>query len=256
MRSALRERGLKVNLILSGGAGRGIAHIGVIKALEEMGFEVSALSGVSAGALVSVFYAYGYTPEEMLQIVKKTRWFSLFRPKIPRSGLFSLKKAEKHLKNLIDTDRIEKLPKRVHICVTDFLKGRPLYYYEGDLIPILLGSCALPGIFEPIKYEDKVFIDGGIMNNLPVEPLEKTKGLKVGVDVNPMEETTRTGSIVNILLRSLFLAVRSNVDKRKEMCDAVIVPDILEFTLLDVMKADDLYRLGYQKTLEVMERFT
>ena len=256
MCGALRERVLKVNLVLSGGAGRGIAHIGVIKALEEMGFEIKALSGVSAGALVSVFYAYGYTPEEMLKVVKKTRWLSLFRPKIPRSGLFSLKRAERYLQSLIDTHRIEDLPKRVHICVTDFLKGRPLYYHKGELVPILLGSCALPGIFEPVKYEDKVFIDGGIMNNLPVEPLERSKGLKVGVDVNPMEETKRAGSIVNILLRSLFLAVRSNVDKRKDLCDVVIVPDILEFTPLDVMKADDLYRLGYEKTLKVMERFT
>jgi len=246
---------LRVNLVLSGGAARGIAHIGAIKAFEELGIKIKALSGSSAGALVAVFYASGYTPEEMLSLVKRTRWITLFRPRIPRKGLFSLSNAEKKLRNLIEVDRIEDLPVKTFVCVTDFLKAKPLYFDRGDLIPILLGSCALPGIFEPVTYKDFVFIDGGVMNNLPVEPFERYKTLKVGIDVNPIEEVEDVGNIVNVLLRSFFLAVRSNVDKRKELCDVVITPDILSYSPLDVRKADDLFRLGYEKTLRVMKKF-
>ncbi len=246
---------MRVNLVLSGGAARGIAHIGVIKALEELGFSIKALSGSSAGSIVAVFYSYGYAPEEMLRLVKETRWFSLFRPRIPRSGLFSLKGAERYLRELIPIERVEDLPRKVYICATDLLTARSIYFSKGELAPILLGSCALPGIFEPIKYDRYVLIDGGVMNNLPVEPFERYKTLKVGVDVNPIEKVSRVGNIVNVLIRSFFLAVRSNADSRKDLCDLVITPDIVEYSPLDVRKADRLYELGYLKTLRVMERF-
>lgn len=246
---------MRVNLVLSGGAARGVAHIGAIKAFEELGIKIKALSGSSAGALVAVFYSQGYSPEEMLKLIKRTRWITLFKPKIPRKGLFSLSKAEKELKNLIETDRLEDLPIKTFVCVTDFLKAKPLYFDRGDLVPVLLGSCALPGIFEPVIYEGNVFIDGGVMNNLPVEPFERYRTPKVGIDVNPIEEVENVGNIVNVLLRSFFLAVRSNVDKRRELCDVVITPDILSYSPLDIRKADDLFRLGYEKTLKVMRKF-
>ncbi len=243
---------MRINLILSGGAARGIAHLGVLKALEELGYSVKALSGSSAGAIVAVFYASGYTPEDMLRLVKETRWFSLFQPRIPRSGFFSLRRAETYLRELISAERIEDLGKKVYICATDLLSGQALYFGKGDLVPILLGSCALPGIFEPVRYGDYVLIDGGIVNNLPIEPLERYRTPKVGVDVNPLERIENAGGIVSILVRSFFLAVRSNTDKRRDMCDVVITPDLIRYSPLDVKKADDIYRIGYEETIRVM----
>jgi len=243
---------MRVNLVLSGGAARGIAHIGVLKALEDLGYTVKALSGSSAGAIVAVFYADGYSPEDMLRLVKETKWLSLFQPRIPRSGLFSLRRAEGYVRELISVDRIEALRKKVFICATDLLSAKAVYFSRGDLVPVLLGSCALPGIFEPIQYKEYVLIDGGIMNNLPVEPFERYRTPKVGVDVNPVEEIQTAGSIVSILVRSFFLAVRSNTDKRKELCDVVIVPDLVNYSPLNVRRADDLYALGYRETLRVM----
>ena len=243
---------MKINLVLSGGAGRGIAHIGVIKAMEELGLEVKAISGSSAGALVAVFYASGFSPEAMLSIVKRTRWLSLFRPKIPRSGLFSFSRAVRYLREFLETEKLEELEKKVFICATDLLSARSIHFSEGDLIPILLGSCALPGIFEPVRYKDYVLIDGGVMNNLPVEPVESMSGIKVGVDVNPIERVSRPGGIVNILLRSFFLAVRSNVEKRKDLCDVVIVPDLIGMSPLEVGRADEFYRLGYEAGMKAL----
>jgi NTE family protein len=245
---------LKVNLILSGGAGRGIAHLGVIKAFEEAGFEIRALSGSSAGAIVSVFYAQGYSPEQMLGIVKRTRWFSLFRPRIPRSGLLNFSRAHNYLKEFLEAERIEDLGKKVYICATDLLSARSLYFSEGELVPILLGSCALPGIFEPVRYGKFYLIDGGVMNNLPVEPFEKEEGIKVGVDVNPLEKIEKPGGIVSVIVRSFFLAVRSNVEKRKELCDIVITPDLVKFSPLEVGKADRIFELGYRSAVEAINK--
>lgn len=247
---------MKVVLALSGGAARGVAHIGVLKALEEAGFEISALSGSSAGALVAAFYGSGYTPEDMLKIVKEIRWFSVLRPTFPRRGFISWKRAEEVLRDLLSVDRIEDLRLPVFICATDLLTARSVYFQEGDLVPILLGSCALPGIFEPVRYGDYLLIDGGVMNNLPVEPLVGFKGIKVGVDVNPIEDVEDVKGIFRVILRSFFLAVRSNVEARKDLCDLVIVPNLIRFSPLDIGKAEEIFRVGYEETIKTVAKIS
>ena len=244
---------MKINLVLSGGMARGVAHIGVLKALEEAGLEVKAISGVSAGAIVGTFYAAGYTPEEMLKILKATKWLRIFRLRVPKKGLFSLSRAEREMRKHLDCERIEKLGLKLWICATDFLEGKPIYFSQGELMPILLGSCALPGLFEPVRYDRYLLIDGGVVNNLPVEPLKKSRRKLIGVDVNPTAKVSKARGIVHILARSFLLAVRSNVDKRKEACDLVIVPNIERFSPLDINKIDELYTLGYKKTLQKLK---
>ncbi len=243
---------MKVSLALSGGAARGIAHIGVLKAVEELGLEVFALSGSSAGAVVSVFYASGYSPDEMLRIVKSIRWISVLRPTLPRRGIISWKRAEKFLRSLLGAEKLEELRKKVFVCATDLLRAKPIYFEKGDIVPVLLGSCAIPGVFEPVRYEEYLLADGGLMNNLPVEPLLSLEGLKVGVDVNPVGEVSEIRSIIGVVVRSFFLAVRSNVGARKELCDAVVEPDLLRFSPLDVGKAEDIFRAGYEEGMRVL----
>ncbi|MFN7065633.1 MAG: patatin-like phospholipase family protein [Aquificaceae bacterium] len=246
---------MRVNLVLSGGAVRGVAHIGVIKALEELGFEISAISGVSAGALVGAFYCDGYTPEEMLRIVKSRDWLKYLRPTLPRLGLISLREAGRYLSGMLSVQHIEDMKRKLFIAVVDIKTGKSLYFEEGSLITLLLGSCALPGIFEPIRYQDYLLIDGGLTNNLPVEPLLSKDGLLVGVDVNPNVSVERIGSIFHIILRSFLLAVRSSVDKRKEVCHVVIEPELYNYSPFNLTRADEIYRLGYEKTLQVMKPY-
>ncbi|MDQ7037718.1 MAG: patatin-like phospholipase family protein [Aquificota bacterium] len=243
---------MKVALALSGGAARGVAHIGVIKALEDLGYEITALSGSSAGALVAVFYASGYTPEDMLRAVKDIRWVSVLKPSFPKKGLIRWDRAVKVLEDLLGVRRVEDLKRKVFICATDLLSARSLYFDRGDLVPLVLGSCSLPGIFEPVRYGEYLLIDGGIMNNLPVEPLAGMRVLKIGVDVNPLERIVEAGSLFRVLLRSFFLAVRSNVEARKGMCDLLIVPDVAGYSPLDIRKTDDLFRAGYEATVKAL----
>ncbi|MCS7307797.1 MAG: patatin-like phospholipase family protein [Aquificaceae bacterium] len=246
---------MKVNLVLSGGAARGVAHIGVIKAIEELGFEIVSISGVSAGALVGAFYCDGYKPEEMLKVVKSREWLRYLRPTVPRLGLVSLKGAEKYLKNMLSVENIEKLSKKLWVCALDIVSGRTIIFETGSLFPIVLGSCALPGIFEPVKYKGYVLVDGGVTNNLPIEPFVGKEELLVGVDVNPSVFTEKVNNIFQILVRSFLLSVRSNVDKRKEACNVVIEPDLQGYSPLSLLKAEELYLLGYQKTISVMKPY-
>ncbi|RUM31299.1 MAG: patatin-like phospholipase family protein, partial [Aquifex sp.] len=117
------------------------------------------------------------------------------------------------------------------------------------------GSCSIPGIFEPVKYEDFLLVDGGIVNNLPVEPLEKFKEPIIGVDVLPVTQEKEIKNILHLLIRSFFLAVRSNSEKRKEFCDVVIEPHLKNYSPLDVNKADEIFLRGYESTLKTMSKF-
>ena len=245
---------MKVNLVLSGGAARGIAHIGVIKALEELDFEINAVSGVSAGALVGAFYCSGYTQEEMLKIIKSKEWLRYLKPVFPKLGLISLREASRFLSKKLPAD-IKDTKKKLFIGAVDIKSGNTIYFDEGALVPILLGSCALPGIFEPVKYKEYLLIDGGITNNLPVEPVLPLEGLIVGVNVNPSVSIEKVNSIFQIIVRSFLLAVRSNVDKRKELCHIIIEPDLNNYSLFSITKVEEIYRMGYKKTMEIMKAY-
>ncbi|MCX8060294.1 MAG: patatin-like phospholipase family protein [Aquificaceae bacterium] len=246
---------MKVNLALSGGAVRGVAHIGVIKALEELGLQVAKVSGVSAGALVGAFYCDGYTPQEMLKVVKSRDWLRYLKPVVPRLGLISLEGAEKYLRKMLSAENFEELPKKLTVGAEDIKSGSTLFFDRGYLLLPLLGSCALPGIFEPIKYKHYLLVDGGITNNLPVEPLLGEEGLLVGVDVNPNTPLEKVGNIFQILMRSFLLSVRSNVDKRRELCHVVIEPDLQGYTPLSLLRVEEIYRLGYEKTISLMKPY-
>ncbi len=247
------ERIMEIELILSGGAARGVVHIGVIKAIEELGIKIKSISGVSAGAIVGTFYSAGYKPGEMMKILRNINWFSILRPKLPGLGFFSFAKAEKKLMEYIKYEKLEDLPSKLIICSLDIKTGETLYFEKGDLIPVLLGSCALPGIFEPVEYGEYLLVDGGITNNLPVEPLVKSDLLKVGVEVNPVYFEGKPKGIISILVRSFLLAVRSNIEKRKDMCDIVIEPDLKGYTPLDIGKIEDLYNIGYKTAVKVLK---
>lgn len=242
----------EINLVLSGGAAKGIAHIGVLKAIEDLGIKVKRISGSSAGALVSVFYSYGYSPDDMLKLVKEINWLKVFKLRPPKFGLIGWEKAYKVIEELIPVYRIEELKIPVYICCVDLYSGKPIYFNEGELYPVLFGSCAIPGIFEPISYRDYLLVDGGIMNNLPVEPLEIFGEKRVCVDVLPISEEREIKNIIQVLIRSFFLSVRANSDSRKRFCDYVIVPELDKFSPLDIHKADEIFRAGYESALKVL----
>jgi predicted acylesterase/phospholipase RssA len=158
----------KFGLVLSGGGARGFAHLGVIKALEEVDIIPSIISGTSAGAIVAAFYAAGYNPEEIIEIALQGNFFSFSNLLLNKSGLFNMQSFERIYKAHFKQNLIEKLPIPICITATDIIKGKPKYFTSGSISKALLASSCLPMVFEPIKYNDTLYLDGGILNNLPV----------------------------------------------------------------------------------------
>jgi NTE family protein len=248
---------MKFGIVLSGGAVRGLAHIGVLKALEEHGVYPTVISGASAGAIIGVFYADGYSPGELEEIALKTNIFDYIKPSFPPGqALFSLEKLDKFLDKYISKKDLSQLEKKMFVCVTNLNKGFPEYFSSGDIYTLLMATSALPFVFKPVEIKGFTYIDGGITNNLPVEPIVNTADFKIGVDVNPMGEETDLKNPVKILIRSLFLAIRSNVDVRKKYCDIFIQPEpLIDIGLFSTWKMKEAIDIGYRYTKDILRRY-
>ena len=243
-------------IALSGGAVRGAAHIGVLKALEEYGIFPSVISGSSAGSIIGCFYAAGYSPDEMEKIILKTNILSYIKPAMDLTALFSLENLEKLLQQYIGVNDISQLNKKLYICATNLNLGTPEYFAKGNPYKIISASSALPFIFKPVKIGGYVYVDGGIMDNLPVEPLLKKVDFIIGSEVNPLGAEKNFNNPVNILLRSFFLAVRANVEARKKYCNLFLQPpELRQIGLFSTWKIKDAIEIGYRYTKAVLKEY-
>ncbi len=157
----------RVGLALAGGGARGIAHIGVLKALEERGYEPSAIAGTSMGAILGAFIAAGWSSERILHLVETIKWHDLMEAG-EHGALLGNGKIGDLLREHLPS-RFEDLEIPLHVMAVDCQEGRLVDFNRGKLVPALLASSAIPGILSPIHYQDRWLLDGGMLNNLPVD---------------------------------------------------------------------------------------
>jgi len=240
-----------IGVCLSGGVARGAAHIGVLQALLEKGFNIKAISGASAGALVGLFFASGYKPLEMLSILKSINWFTTFT--IGKGGILGFKKAFKIIRDYIPYKDIKDFPIYYVASVLDLFSGNILHLDEGDPASVALGSCALPFVFEPVSYKNMLLVDGGIIDNLPVSPLKtKYKDLKIVCsDIMPSVLVKENLGVFGNLLRATFLIARNNMDIQKKFCDTYLELPVSHMSFINYKKFDELYKIGYEYTIKM-----
>lgn len=245
---------MKTGLVLSGGGARGIAHLGVIKALYEQGITIDRIAGTSAGAIVGALLGHGYTPDEILKIIETTPFFKHVRPAFTRMGLLRLDKAEGLYRQHLPHDSFEALKIPLHVVATDLVEGEPVVFDEGELVRPVLASCCIPGIFEPYSINKRYYVDGGVLNNMPVEVLENKVDFIIGVHCNPFTMQKPITSMKGVLERSLILAVQSKTKERFAKCNVLIEPpELSRFDVFDLRRAREIFRIGYDyaRSLEV-----
>lgn len=239
----------KVGVALSGGGARGIAHLGVLQALDDMGVEIEALSGTSSGAIVGALYAGGMAPKEALQLFKKAKLYKFMRPAISRTGLLKIQRLRGLFRQHLPQDSFQGLQKKLTVVATDIVQGQSKYFSEGDLIDSILASCCMPVIFEPIKIDGISYIDGGILNNLPIEPLQSSCDIIIGSHCNPVDGNFKVKHAKALLERTLLMAIRNNTLNRQSQCQFYLEPTSLEkYIGSDFDKADEIYQIGYDHT--------
>jgi NTE family protein len=244
---------MKIGLVLSGGGARGFAHLGVLKALAEQGIVPEIISGVSAGALAGALYGAGHTPDQALQIFLSTKLHRFFRPSVSMRGFLKMKSFRKLYETYLPA-QFEELSLPLLVGATDIQAGKMVYFSEGPLVEPLMASCCIPVMFEPMLIDGRIFVDGGIVNNLPAETLLNRCDFIIGVHANPCPPGQALTSMRTVLERSLLLAIQAGIKDQVRLCDVYIEPPALcQFTTLDSSRAREIFDVGYRFTHESAE---
>lgn len=242
----------KIGYVLSGGGARGLAHLGVIKLLEELGLKPYAIAGTSAGAIAGALYASGKTPAEILSLFKNTSLFGWSNIAWQKDGFFSMDVLRKLLKDSIAEDNFETLPVKLFVAATDLLEGKSVIFSKGSIIDAVVASASVPVIFEPIKHKGMLLVDGGILNNFPAEQLTDICDVVIGSCVNNIEKGVDNASFFktkNILDRCFHLAIANTVYSKIKLCDVFIDIPLHGFDMYDIKMADTIFEIGYKTAL-------
>ncbi len=242
----------QVGVVLSGGGARGIAHLGVLKALEEFGIKPSVISGTSAGAIAGAFYAMGFPIPEILTIIEKGQFFSFSNILIKKQGFFSMNGFEKIYTKYFPNNSFSDLRIPLFVAATDILKGETVYFSSGNLSRSLMASSCIPVVFQPVNYNETFFVDGGVLNNFPIEPLSHRCDTIIGVHVNSIKKELHEIHMNDIIDRSFHLALSNSVRSKVAKCDLFIEPpDMSQFSIFDMKKAKEIFEYGYQYCLSL-----
>lgn len=246
----------KTGLVLSGGGHRGVAHAGALKAMQESGFEADVISGVSAGAIVGAMYAANYSPEDIVELFKKIKLFSISTFARRGAGFVSTHAFHQILLEYFPEDSFESLSKELHVTVANLITAKKKVFSSGRLIPAILASSAVPGVFTPVEIDGQLYTDGGVLDNFPVKPLRNRVNEIYGVYVCPLKEMKitdfkRSYDVVN---RALHLKMHSlSLNKFKE-CKKVVYPSMLcNYHLFQSGQVDTIYGIGYDAARAVFD---
>ncbi len=244
----------KVCLVLSGGAAKCLAHIGVYRYFFEKGFEIVGVSGSSGGAVVGAFIAAGYLPCQMERIAEKLKPFGFLKPNVPpKESLFSWKPIGRFLSSFLP-DSFSELKIPLWVSATDLLNGENVLIGEGELLDAVLASAALPPFFAPVKKGNRLLADGAFTNDLPVEPFEKRECLKVCVDVTPIFPTKNLSGMFDYAVRAFTIGIRIHKENRYSSCDAVVKPDLRGLGFVRYENPLEYVRRGFSAAKETFER--
>lgn len=250
---------MNLGLALSGGGVRGVAHIGVIKALEEHGISPTHIAGTSAGAVVGALYAYGYNYKEIFEFFKKVQIFDFRKYAINKPGIIDVEKYYGFFQEYFIIDNFSALKKPLLITATDILKGKLEIFRKGELIKPLMASAAFPGVFAPVKINNSYYIDGGTLNNFPVNLLKKDCDKIIGVYVNVFNTITISDlkHSYNVIERAVKLrSVKEDLSKFSD-CDLVVYPEKLnEYGTFDKKNLDVIFELGYEHASRALDNTT
>ncbi len=278
----------KVGLVLSGGGAKGFAHIGVLKVLEQAGVKVDYISGTSMGAVVGGLYASGYSATQIDSIFFHTDFDELLQDYIPRSSKNFYEKRNDQMyalvlpfdklkigipialsKGMYNYNLLSKLTHKVRhvrdfsklpipfLCIaTDIEKGEQVILKEGYLAQAMLASSAFPSLFSPVEIEGKQLIDGGVINNYPVEEIRKMGAdIVIGVDVqDDLKDRNSLNDATRILVQITNLDMIKVMKEKQKQTDVYIKPDVKDYGVISFSEGRSIIKKGEEASFAVYEQ--
>jgi NTE family protein len=247
---------MKIGLALGGGAVYGYAHLGVMKVLEANGIVPDFIAGTSIGALMGGVYASGVSIADMERISKEFKWQEIVNVTIPTEGLISIDRLKNFVDKFSKCTQIEDTKIKFAAVATNLLDGKARVFDEGSMGAAIRASCSLPAIFTPAIYDDGVYVDGGVTNNVPIDVV-KNMGADfiIGVDVTAMAKPNviKNHDIFNIVWQSFLIMIQENSGFRSyKDADFMIMPDIRNFGPFDLSQKERIIKKGEEAAEKVI----
>lgn len=236
-----------VGLALSGGAVRGIAHIGVLEVLEQEGIPIHSIAGTSAGSIIGALYAAGMPLPDIKRIALKTKWNSIFKLTVPKMGLISSEGIYAFIKDILPVKKFSELKIPFAAVATDLKTGQKVSITTGSIAKAVQASCSLPVIFTPTKVGGKLLVDGGVASQIPVRTAreELRASIVIAVDVNYRSlESNRYDNLLKIAAHLSMIMAARNAREEEKFADIVIPVNAKGIALYDLAKAQELLRRG------------
>lgn len=245
----------KIGIVLSGGGARGIAHLALLKVMEDCGIKPDVISGTSAGAMVGAFYAMGYTPQEIISVIQQKSFFNMTSMLFRKQGVFAMKAFESLFNTYFPTNDFADLKMPLYAAATNLTKGYTVYFSEGNLAKALMASACIPIVFQPIIIHNDYYVDGGVLNNFPIEPLIDQCDIIIGSNVNSLFTRRNELHMVDVIDLSFHLAMSGPMLSKINECDVFFEPpEMTKFSVFDTKRAQAIYDYSYEHALKLRER--
>lgn len=252
-----------IGIAFGAGGARGIAHLLMIEALEELGLKPSIISGSSIGAVVGAFYAAGFTSKEMREILNQlvnpksdsvfdfllksdiVKLFTMFDPQFIKSGFIKGEKFQKYMETHLKVSKFEELKVPLKIVATDYWKKEEVVFEKGELIQPIKASYSMPGLFTPVKIKNRILIDGGTVNPLPFDLIKNLCDITIAIDVTAVK--VQSHNDIPPTFDSVFTTYQtmqnSIIKERLKFLqpDIYIKPEIYDVRVFDFAKVDSIF---------------
>ena len=277
----------KVGLVLSGGGAKGLAHIGVLKVIDSLGIKVDYIGGTSMGAVVGGLYASGYTANQLDSIFSKIDVDALLQDYTPREsksfyekrndeiyaltlpfnnfklglpsglskGLYNFNLMSRLTQHVSDVRDFDKLPIPFLCIATDVETGEQIVLDEGILAQAIIASCALPTLYSPVEINGRLLIDGGVVNNYPIEEL-KNRGIDfiIGIDVQDgLKNREQLKDVTAVLSQINNFSMIEKMEGKRSLTNIYIKPDIKGFSVVSFDKGQEIIKKGNEKANEFIK---
>jgi NTE family protein len=234
-----------IGLSLGSGGLRGLAHIGVLKVLERENIPIDFIAGCSIGSLIGALYAAGLDSDTILKLaknLKRRHWLDFI---IPKMGLVAGDRTLDMLRLLTQRKNFTELKIPLAIVATELNDGKEVVFTEGEVATAVRASISVPGIFVPFRLEDRVLVDGAVLNPTPVDVAHKMGAdIVIAVDLVPTNPVTNVSNMFDVIIQALDIMEREMLKNRLKYCDVLIKPDVAHISPSSFEAVDECVGLG------------
>ena len=237
-----------IGLALGGGAAKGVAHIGVLKALEDANIEVDYIAGTSVGAMIAALYAFRVDVETIGSLARRLTMSKVTSFKLNKTGFFSTESLRELMLEYVGDVAIEDATIPLSIVATDINSGEEIILTSGSVVDAVCASAAIPGIYIPVEINGRTLVDGGLVQNVPIEALQTAgAGVTIASHLNSVSHYQEISHVLDVMRNAFEIAVSQHTQDQLKEADLLISMDLSDFSLRDnTERYDELFNIGHQ----------